>query len=198
MIYGRLRHWRMIPPPVFGTIGPSQVPPLVTDDQITPPSDFLEPYTLWLTGIYFAELVQKPYPQVIFSWSYDGNGNRVAATPTMYAFNQNTIQLDNPPDVLYNYALLYYQQPALLSGTNLTNFLTTYYPRLVRVATMLEATEWVKEVGTGQFDRSYWMQQFEEEIGKAQEQSDRAKRATVAGFVDIGGGGSGGFPVLGW
>jgi hypothetical protein len=106
--------------------------------------------------------------------------------------------LDSPPDVAYGYGLLYFQQPALLSTTNETNFLTTYYPRLLRVATMLEATEWVKEVGTGQFDRTYWLQQFEEEIGKAQEQSDRAKRAVIAGFVEVGGGGSGGFPVLGW
>lgn len=180
-IYTRLRHWRMLPPPVSGTL-------TIGSDALTPPSDFLEPYLLFLTGNYFGELKQKTPNEVIGMWQYDGTGARVQQRPTVYYFNQSAIQFESVADLAYTYSLLYYQVPAMLSATNLTNFLTQYYPRLIRTATMMAGAEWTKESNQGTYDRTYWEQQFEAELLNVQAASDRAHRALEVGALFIGGG----------
>lgn len=192
-IYRRLRHWRMFVPPVTGalTIGSPTLPL---------PADCLEPSFLCTTGLYFQEIYQKTYQEVVQAWNFDGFGNRVNQQPCIYYFDQTNINFDSPPDLAYTYALLYFQQPADLGLSNETNFLTMFYPRLLRVSCMAAACEWLKESGQGTFDRTYWDTLAEDEIEKAQAESDRAKRATIAAMVLIGGSGQGqsaGFPVYG-
>ena len=192
-IYRRLRHWRMFPAPVTGSL-------TIGDDFLIPPDDMLEPSYLVTTGLYFQEIAQKPYQEVVLAWNYDGNGNRVPDQPTIYYFDQTALRFDSPADQAYTYALLYFQQPEDLGPSNQTNFLTQFYPRLIRLACMAASCEWLKEIGQGQFDRSYWDQLAEDEIEKAQAESDRAKRATVAAMVLIGGSNqptTAGFPIYG-
>jgi hypothetical protein len=192
-IYRRLRHWRMFSLPLTGTL-------TVASPVLALPQDCLEPAVLYTTGIYFQEITQKTYQEVIAAWSYDGSGNRVQQQPTIYYFDQTNINFDSPPDQAYSYALLYFQQPPDLSNTNQTNFLTQFYPRLLRLTCMAASCEWLKEIGQGQFDRTYWDTLAEDEIEKAQAESDRAKRATVAGMVLIGGSNqanAAGFPIYG-
>lgn len=177
----------MITPPSTGNL-------VIGTDNIAVPSDMLEPRELWITGIYYQRLTQKTEREVIASYSYDGNGNRINQQPMIYYFNQSLIQFDNPPDQTYPYLLTYYQQPAPLSGTNLTNFLTSFCQRLVRLGCMVGAAEWAKDNGQGNYDRTYWEQLFEAEILKVQQESDRASRAADVGAV-FEGGGSGGAPV---
>jgi hypothetical protein len=59
---------------------------------------------------------------------------------------------------------------------------------------MAQGAEWTKDSGSGAFDRTYWDELFENEIMKAQEESDRAFRAADIGAI-FEGGGSGGLPI---
>lgn len=189
-IYRGLRHWRMLTPPLAGTF-------TVGDDYLSLPSDILEPDTLVITGTQQARLMQKPMQDVIAAWAYDGNGNRIEQQPTIYYFDQAALRFDSPADQAYPYALIYYQQPATLSGSNTTNFLTQYCQRLVRCACMAMAAEWSKDSGVGNYDRTYWDQAAQAELNRVQAESDRARRATVAGTVFIGDG-AGGEPPYSW
>lgn len=182
-IYRRLRHWKMLTDPQSGTM-------TIGNDYITSPSDLLEPFLLWTTGIYFQFLEMRTTQDVIASWSYDGSGARVPQQPMLYYQGQGTLRFDSPPDRAYTYNLIYFQQPAPLSVSNETNFLTATYPRLMRVACMAAASEWMKDSGQGNYDRTYWDQLAMDDIDKAQAESDRAKRATVGGMMLVGGGGA--------
>ena len=175
MIYRRLRHWRMLTTPVTGIM-------TVGADQIAMPSDMLDPYMFYITSSaatpgYGPTQIDLCTPeQVIGSYAYDGSGNRINMIPQRYYFNQTYLQLDNPPDLPYPYALIYYQQPAPLA-TSLQNFLTTYYPRMLRAAILAEAVEYTKETGSGTFDRTYWLSVAQSEIDVAQAESDLSKRS---------------------
>lgn len=185
-IYRRLRHWKMLTPPLFGNMvanPPGTVDPV---DFILLPSDCLEPSFLVTTGNYQQTIVQKTFQEVISGWSFDGSGNRVPQQPQMYYFDQTAIRFDSPADIAYQYALVYFQQPQALAVTN-SNFLTATYPRLMRCACMAAACEWMKDSGQGNFDRTYWDGLAQDEIEKAQAESDRAKRGISSGFKLIGG-----------
>ena len=183
-IYRRLRHWKMLTPPFTGTL-------TVGQDYLTNPSDMLEPFLLYTTKNYFQNIEQRAIQEVIANWSYNGDGTRTRQQPMMFYFDQTAMRFDSPPDQAYDYAFVYYQQPAALSSSNQTNFLTVTYPRVVRCACTAAACEWAKDAGQGNFDRTYWDQAAQDEIDKAQAESDRARRGTIAGMVLIGGGGSG-------
>lgn len=180
----------MLTPPQLSTM-------TIGADQIAVPSDMLEPDVFMITGVNQQWLTMKTQEEVLANWQYDSSGNRVQQQPLIYYFNQSYIQLDSPPDQQYPYLLTYYQQPAALSGSNATNFLTSRYPRLLRAACMMAGAEWTKESNQGQYDRTYWMQIAQEALDKAQSDSDRAKRATSTSAVFIGGSGSTGFPIYG-
>lgn len=189
-IYRRLRHFKMLTDPLDGTM-------TVGQDYIACPADLLEPFLLWTTGQYQQFLTQVTPQQLIANWQYTGQGNaRVQQQPMLYYQGETTLRFDSPPNLAYDYNLIYFQQPAPLATTN-TNFLTQTYPRLVRVACMAQAAEWMKDSGQGNYDRTYWDTLAQDEIDKAQAESDRAKRGTVAGMILIGGGGyAGQYPGL--
>lgn len=186
-IYRRLRHWLMLTPPLIGNMTANAQGTASPVDSIPLPADFLEACFLTITGIYQLTLAQKTYQEVVSNWSFDGNGYRVPQQPIMYYFDQSAIRFDSPPDLAYQYALIYFQQPPALAVSG-SNFLTTTYPRLVRCACMAAATEWMKDSGQGNFDRTYWDTLAQDEIEKAQAESDRAKRATASSFMLAGGG----------
>lgn len=188
--YRRLRHWRMLSAPTSITL-------TVGIDTAAFPTGFLEPDQLWLLNgsVYF--LVQKDPQQIPLLWQFDGNGVRVNQQPVVYSFNDTSIVFDSPPDQAYQAWISYYQQPEALSEDNPTNFLTTYYQRLLRCACMAGACEWAKDNGQGNYERTYWDQLALDEIAIAQQESDRARRATINEGVLIGGG-AGGLPAYGW
>ncbi len=191
-IYRRLRHWRMLSVPTAYTM-------VIGNDWIAFPTGFLEPDLIWLINQgtpYF--LTEKDPNQVYWSWQYQSDGSRVQQQPTRYSFNGTQIQLDSPPDQAYPGFITYYQQLPVLSEANPTNFLTIYYQRLLRCACMAGACEWAKDNGQGNYDRTYWDTLAQDEISTAQQESDRARRATINGVQFIGGSGDGGFPSYGW
>lgn len=188
-IYRRLRHWKMLTDPIDGTM-------TIGQDYVTSPTDLLEPFLLWTTGQYFQIMPMKPPQEVITNWQYSGTStNRVNQQPMIYYQAETTLRFDSPPNLAYDYNLIYFKQPAALSHSNPTNFLTDTYPRLMRCALMAAGCEFIKDNGQGQFDRTYWDGLAQDEIDKAQEESDRAKRATVAGMILIGGGVTTSYPM---
>ena len=186
-IYQRLRHWRMMPPPVTGTMP-------TTVNYMTPPADMLEPNFLMITGVNRRIIRQVAYQEVMAAWTYDSNGNLLVQMPRFYSFDQTFLQFDSVPDQAYPYAFLYYQMPARLSSSNTTNFLTTYCERLMRTVIMMHACEWTKEIGQGQFDRSWYESEAMKELDRVQAASDRARRGVSGGWIDGGGDHSYGWP----
>jgi len=188
LIYGKLRHWRMMPPPVTGSMVQGQ-------QYIVPPSDMLEPdfFMITATATYGKRVLrQRTMQNILESWQYDGNGNIVQQMPFAYWFDNTNLNFDSVPDQTYPYVFTYYQQPAPLSASNTTNFVTQWYPRMMRCAIMMLAAEWLKDsgqtiqgVGPG---KNYWSDQFDKELAAAQMASDRAKRAVEAGPIMYGAG----------
>ncbi len=129
-------------------------------------------HAFWITGTAACRLRKGDERSVQSRWQYDGNGDRIQEIPQWWYVTGTAAKFDTLPDQDYPYHFSYYARPALLSGTNTTNFVTTDMPRLLRTACMLVAVEFEKEVGQGQFDRTYWQQQFDKQIATAQASSD--------------------------
>jgi hypothetical protein len=161
---------------------PSTAYPTVSgSDSIAIPPDMLEPKLFVITGIQQATLTLRTPDDIVANWAFDGNGNRIQQQPRLYYFDQTAFHFDSVADQAYPTALIYFQQPATLSASNDTNFLTNFCAMLLRRAVMRAACEWSKEVASGQYDRTYWEQACEDEIQRIQEESDRAVHAMVVG-----------------
>lgn len=182
IIYRRLRHWRM----TVETTGSMSL----ANDFIAPPdtasNPFLEAKSLFITGVNFAKLTMKTEQEVKASYVYDGNGNRVASQPMVFyqtmVAGAPALKFDNIPDQTYPYELVIYQQPTPLA-TSITNFLTNQYPRLMRAACMVGAAEFMKDVGAGNYDRTYWEQIVDAEILIAQYESDRSEHSVEGAAI---------------
>ena len=178
-IYRRLRHWQMISAPTTGTM-------TAGNDYVALPAQFLEPITFWITGVNQMEIIQKPIQEVLAAWSYDGSGNRIQQQPCIYYFDSAAFRFDSQADQAYPYAVTYYAQPLPLSSSNTTNWVTNTYPRMFRAALMMQACEWIKDAGQDGMTKEYWAQLLQDEIAKAQEESDRSRRGVIAGTVFAG------------
>lgn len=167
LIWTSLRHWKM-KAELDGTMTASSATPIAL------PANFLDcrRHALWLTGTAATRLRKGDEASVQSRWQYDGSGNRIAEIPQWWYLTGTAAKFDTLPDQAYTYHLSYYQRPAALSTATTTNFLTTDLPRLLRTACMLVAVEFEKEVGQGQFDRTYWQQQFDKQMADAQAKSD--------------------------
>lgn len=174
-IYRRLRHWAMLTS-TNGTMTTSQATMPV-------PGDYLQEKLFYITGTAFQRMVRKTPQEVVMNYQYDGSGNRIVTQPQIYFNDQANLQFDTPADQPYPFLFYYYQQPAALSSTNTANFLTNTYPRLMRAACMIAASEYMKDAGTGNFDRTYWDQIKEMELDKAQQESDLHERSIDVGMM---------------
>lgn len=172
----RLRHWKMLAPPSGGTMTAGG-----TGNLITLPTDMHEPDWFSIEGTASGTFYQQELRQVLPNdlyrrRAYDTTGARVQAMPLNYTFNKTYIELDSVPDIAYPYLISYYQHiPELTTGAP-TNFLTDYYPRLLRCACMMTGVEYVKENVQGPYDRTYWEQQSILEIQAAQADGDSSRR----------------------
>lgn len=176
LIYRRLRVTQMLSN-TLGTMTPGN-----TNDTIPLPSNYLEDKSFFLTGTSFCQLKRKTMQEVMQNYCYDGSGNRVQTQPYMYFNDGTAFHLDSPADQPYPWLLYFYQQPIPLSATNTQNFITQTYPRLMRAACTAQASEFMKDAGMGNYDRMYWVQMTEEEIEKAQQESDRSEHTLDVGM----------------
>jgi hypothetical protein len=76
--------------------------------------------------------------------TYSAN-NMVAGLPACWGVWDETMQFDMAANTAWQGKLLYYRQPTLLSASNPTNFLTNRYPKLMRVACLAAAAEYMKD-----------------------------------------------------
>ncbi len=167
LIYVTLRHWKMKAEATGAMV--------IGTPSIALPADFIDARLIRITGVYAPWRVKKGDERAVQDrYEYDSAGNRVNEIPRWFYLTGANAQFDSLPDIAYPYLLPYHRRPAALSGDNETNFLTTDAPRLLRTACMLIATEFEKEVGQGQFDRSYWQQQLDKQIMDFQAASDLA------------------------
>lgn len=69
----------------------------------------------------------------------------VTGVPRFYApYDFNHFIVAPTPNAAYPFELVYYQLPQLLDDTNQTNWITQFEPQLLLYATLLEATEFLK------------------------------------------------------
>lgn len=102
----------------------------------------------------------------------DENGNLLSAVPSRWSIIGETAYVDVLPISTFSGVLMYYAQPADLSGSNETNFMTTRYPKLLRHACMAMAYEHMKDT-----DRSAgYMQLAEADLQEAMRTNDMYRR----------------------
>lgn len=153
-----------------------------TSDFVTMPSDYLEDKAFYFTGTSYSKLTRKTLQEVLSNYAYDGSGNRVQTQPSYYFNDQTSLKFESPADQNYPWLLYYYQQPLALSATNTSNFLLSTYPRMMRCAFMTAGSEYMKDAGMGNYDRTYWAQMTEAEILEAQRESDRSQHTQEIGM----------------
>ena len=166
LIYTTLRHWKMK--------NDDTATMVIGSDELTLPPDFIDTTDFRITGIYAQRLRKGDDRAVHNRYIYDGNGVRINMQPCWFYLAACGAMFDYPADKAYPCLLSYFARPRPLGPLNLTNFLTNDAPRLLRTACMLSGVEFEKEVGQGQFDRSYWQQQFDKQLGEFQAMSDVA------------------------
>lgn len=67
--------------------------------------------------------------------------------PSRWAIYEEKLQFDTALDAATQFKLLYFRSPLPLSATNLSNWLTNRYPKLLRVACMAAAADYMKDDG---------------------------------------------------
>ena len=72
--------------------------------------------------------------------------NWTQGIPTRFSVFEELLQFDYRADAAYTARMLYYKRPAALSVSNTSNWLTVRYPRLVRIACMKAAAEFMKNM----------------------------------------------------
>lgn len=99
--------------------------------ELTLPTDLLEVISLFRTGTNSGRLMMLDQEHFEARLGVDGTGALFTGTPINCTFDQTKIYFDCIADDNYPYRLWYMQKPALLSGSNLTNFLTTRYGNIL-------------------------------------------------------------------
>ena len=69
----------------------------------------------------------------------------IAASPTRWGIFDEKLKLDCAMDTASQFKMLYYRSPKPLSATNLSNWLTNRYPKLLRVACMAASADYMKD-----------------------------------------------------
>lgn len=106
------------------------------------PASFLEPISLRPYG-WGEEL---PYVhETLLRRDRNSAGALYSATPSEWSIIDNLITLDSACSAALSCDFIYYKQPDALAGGNETNFLTSRFPTLLRMACMARAYEWLKQ-----------------------------------------------------
>lgn len=71
--------------------------------------------------------------------------NLVAGSPSRWAVYDEAVQFDSAFDTATTFKLLYFRSPILLSGTNLSNWVTNRYPNLMRQACVTSSAAFMKD-----------------------------------------------------
>lgn len=143
------------------------------------PSDYIEPKWMGYRGLWTGEVAMKSISDIQNSRTYDGAGALATGRPLVYGVRGTTMEFPVQPDQAYTYRLVYYAQPAALSGSNLTNFLTSRAPRLLRCACMAFANEWMKKSD----EKTYWLKLAMIEIEQLNSEADLEQSGSTLAIV---------------
>lgn len=122
------------------------------------PTDYLGPINLFLDG----QVDPLPYlHEQHYRPNRDEDGAMVSGWPTCWSDMDERITLDTQPDEAIAGDIIYYKRPTALSSAN-TNFLTTRYPSLVRVACMFRAYDFLKRPAERDAERTEALRLIEE------------------------------------
>lgn len=101
---------------------------------LTMPTDMLHPLMLMRRGNYKGEIKLLDEEHFEHRIGEDENNVLYPGTPSQCTFDADTFYFDVKADQDYPYRLWYMATPALLSGSNLTNFLTSRYRHILEAA----------------------------------------------------------------
>jgi hypothetical protein len=155
-IYGALRTREMRATAAFS---------LALNDQTEPlPTGFLEPIKLiYSTG---ETIEPKEESELIVN-----RGEIQSGQPFEYAIYDELFQFEVKADAAYTGTILYWKRSTYLGAQNRTNFLTTRYPNLLRVACLMHAADMVAD---SEYER--WKKRTDELIGRANVEADLARK----------------------
>lgn len=115
-------------------------------DTLSLPSDYIATRLLSITDPDPAELEMRWPEEVERRRFYDGNGNLEEGRPLWFYADAASFVFTTQTDKAYNYRLLYFKQPAALSASNPTNFLTDRAFRAFLGALLSFAWEWLQDI----------------------------------------------------
>jgi len=139
------------------------------------PTDYLAAKQVKLTGANNSVLTRK-LPEVLqASVTYSSGTTRTTGVPTAYYTDGSNIVFDLVTNAAYTYEMIYFKEPAALTSSNATNFLTTRYPRMLLAATCAFANEYLKD----DTEKQYWLAIVTAEIEQAMRESDFERQGTL-------------------
>src|SRR4051794_36058160 len=101
------------------------------------PTGFLDPISL--KDQYKCDVTLLSADKLEDLRSFDNSGALISAPIGAYAIFGEQLQFDTQSSVAATFSFIYYEQPAALSGSNTTNFLTTRYSQLFRACLLKHA-----------------------------------------------------------
>jgi hypothetical protein len=105
------------------------------------PSDFIEARSMILQSAPNVILDYKTTNQLATDFPDDS----VTGKPTEYAIVGSNIRLGKIPDAVYTIEIEYYQRIPVLSVSNTTNWVLTYYPDAYLFGALLQAQPFIKD-----------------------------------------------------
>lgn len=139
------------------------------DDEIALPARFLDPIDLLLDGD--AEPLEYKHESLLRRLR-DSDGNLYSGAVSAYTIVGEAMKFDVESDAARTGVLWFYQSPAPLAADNETNFVTTRYPRLLRVVTSAFVNEFRKLYG----ERDNMLREAMSEIETVNILAERSRR----------------------
>lgn len=114
---------------------------------------------------------QRTIEDIENSFSYDASGTRVNHKPKHLFVDDTRINFDAPPDKAYGWRSRLFLEPAALSDSNETNFLTDSFPRLLLAACLWATADFRKD----DEERLHWERIVRTAVGEAMAEYDRVR-----------------------
>jgi len=142
-----------------------------TSNSITLPTTYRGPLHLMFPGSATSAKhlpARKTIDFIRDNINYDGAGAQTVGRPQYWGTDASNILFETIVDKAYPYDFMFYSALAALSGSNLTNFLTTEYPHLLLAVCAYFSYEWLRNSQ----EKVYWLKVAEGEISESSKESD--------------------------
>lgn len=151
---------------------------------LTVPTGYVENRILMIAGVNRRRLRRRPLEDIEENMQYSGTDTALSSgLPTEYCIDASEAVFTMLPDDAYPYRWRYYRELPVLSSSNTANILTTRFNRLLRLACLKGANEFMKNYA----ERDRWMVEAEAEAAKINAEADLEQRDVESG-ADYGNG----------